>query len=330
VTVRRRRCVILDDYQNAVLKAADWTALKERLDIVIHQTHINDAAELHAALEDAQIIVVNRERTPLSETLLRLLPKLELIVTTGMANAAIDIAAAARLGKTVCGTRNAGNPTAELTWALILASIRHLDVEISNFRAAGPWQSSVGGDLAGRTLGLLGLGRVGAQVARVADAFGMRVAAWTPKLDAKRAAAAGVERASTIEALFATSDILSIHVPLTDETRGLVGEKLLSAMQPHALLVNTSRGPVVQEDALLSALRSRTIAAAALDVFDVEPLPADHPYRKTENLIATPHLGYVTRSNYAAYFGDVVEDIAAWLDGTPVRVLAMPDNGAGN
>lgn len=313
-------CVILDDYQNVALGLADWSSLRERVNVRVSNSHVT-GKDLIALLADAEIIVMMRERTPFPAELFAALPRLKLLVTTGMRNASIDFAAAARHSVTVCGTASAPGTTAELTWGLIHALMRAIPAENANFHAGGPWQTSIGRDLRGATLGVIGLGNLGQRVARVGVAFDMRVLGWSRSLSEETAKSLGADRAATLHDLLRESDIVSIHVPLNPGTRGLIGPAEFAQMKPKALLINTSRGPIVDEAALLEALKSGRIAGAGLDVFDVEPLPKGHPLRGLPNLIATPHLGYVTEANYRAYFPGVVEDIARWLDGSPVRVL---------
>ena len=315
-------CVLLDDYQDAASSAADWTTLEDRVAVRTLRDHLTDRAELATALADADIVVAMRERTPFDAELLDALPRLRLLVTTGMRNASIDLAAAAANGVTVCGTAGSGRSTAELTWALILGLARHVAEENRALRDGGRWQSTVGRDLHGSTLGLLGLGRIGGQVARIGAAFGMDVLAWSQNLTAERAAEAGARSAGSRQELFAAADVVSIHLVLSARTRGLVGEAELAAMRPHAFLVNTSRAGIVDRSALLRALRENRIAGAGLDVFETEPLAADDPLRTLPNVLATPHLGYVTEGNYRTFYGDAVADIAAFLDGSPIRVLA--------
>ncbi|PPV05192.1 phosphoglycerate dehydrogenase [Xanthomonas bromi] len=317
----RLKCIVLDDYQGAAKADGSWKRLGDSVDLVFMSHHVEHDGELISALRDANMVVVMRERTPLPAHILEQLPELKLIVTSGMRNTSIDQAAAAARGIVVCGTASESAPPAELTWALLLALARHLGEERDAMRSNGPWQSSVGADLEGRTLGILGLGKIGKRVCRVAKAFGMQVLAWSPNLDEKRAAAEGAILASSKEVLFAESDFVTLHLVLSERTRGIVGRPELAAMQPHALLVNTSRAGLVDREALLDALMTRSIAGAALDVHDHEPLPADDPFRVLPNVLASPHLGYVTQRNYAAYFGQAVEDIEAWLAGTPIRVL---------
>jgi phosphoglycerate dehydrogenase-like enzyme len=308
--------VVLDDYQRRAGEFADWESLGCGVEFV-HDHVVGDA--LVEILEGAAVVVAMRERTPFGGDLLERLPDLRLLVTTGAANASIDVAAARRLGVTVCGTRSLPGPAAELTWALILALLRQLPQADAGMRAGG-WQNTIGVDLADRTLGLVGLGRLGSRVARVALAFEMNVLAWSQNLDPMAARAQGVTPVSKGE-LFARSDVVSVHLKLSSRTRGIVGTDELRAMRPTAYLVNTSRGPLVDEDALLAALREGRIAGAGLDVYDEEPLPPDHPLRWAPRTLLTPHIGYVTDGGYRLFYGDAVEDIRAWIDGTPLRVV---------
>lgn len=314
-------CVVLDDYQDAASSSADWGRLAGRVDVRVLREHIADREALVEALADHEIVVAMRERTAIDADLLRRLPKLRLLVTTGMRNASIDVAAANEAGVTVCGTAGSANSTGELTFALILGLARHLTTESRGLREGGPWQSTLGRDLSGSTLGLLGLGRIGTQVARIAGAFGMDVLAWSQNLTAQRAAEAGARLAESKQDLLRQADFVSIHLVLSERTRGLLGEAELRAMRPDAYLINTSRAPIVDREALIRALTEGWIAGAGLDVFETEPLPADDPLRTLPNVLATPHLGYVTERNYRTFYGEVVEDIAAFLDGAPVRVL---------
>ncbi|MFD7075251.1 D-2-hydroxyacid dehydrogenase family protein [Nocardioides sp. NPDC059952] len=312
------RCVILDDYQDVARTYAAWDSL-EGVKVTSLSEHLAPDA-LVRALKHAEIVVAMRERTPFPATVLERLPKLKLLVTTGMRNASIDLAAAARLGVTVCGTPSSPHPPVELTWALIHALTRHIVTEATGHA----WQQSVGSDLHGRTLGLLGLGKIGARVAAVGQAFGMDVIAWSPHLTAERAEPLGV-RAVEKHTLFETSDIVSLHLVLSETTRHIVGHADLASMKPTAHLVNTSRAGLVDTQALVAHLGSGTIAGAGLDVYDVEPLPADDVLRHLPNVVATPHLGYVTEHNYRRFYGGAVEDIAAWLAGDPIRRLAPPN-----
>ncbi|MFD3941398.1 D-2-hydroxyacid dehydrogenase family protein [Streptomyces sp. NPDC058579] len=315
------RCAVLDDFQGVALASADWGPLADRVDVRVLREHVTDRDALVAEVEDCEILVVMRERTPLDAGLLHRLPRLRLVVTSGMRNASIDLAAATALGITVCGTASASEPPAELTWALILGLARHVPAEAGAVREGGPWQSTVGADLSGRTLGLVGLGKIGGRVARVGLAFGMDVVAWSPNLTDERAAEHGVARAADKRELLERADFVSLHMVLSERTRNLVGEPELRAMRPSAYLVNTSRAGLVDGPALLRALREDWIAGAGLDVFATEPLPADDPLRTLPNVLALPHLGYVTRANYGRYFGQAVEDIEAFLAGAPVRTL---------
>jgi phosphoglycerate dehydrogenase-like enzyme len=317
------RIAVLDDYQQAAGRFADWSTLPGPAEVVTLREHIGDPDELVAALSGFDVVVAMRERTALPSAVLHRLNRVRLVVTTGMSNAAIDLDAAADVGITVAGTGGFVTPTSELTWGLILALARHIPAEDAAVRAGG-WQETVGMDLAGRTLGLVGLGNIGKLVAEVAKAFRMRVVAWSPNLTPERCAEAGVQYVEEDE-LFQTADVVSIHMVLSERTRGLVGERQLSLMKATALLVNTSRGPIVDELALAQALADGKIAGAGLDVFGTEPLPAGHPLRRTPNTILTPHIGYVTDRLYELFYREVVEDVAAWMAGVPVRVLAAPD-----
>ncbi|MCK2053511.1 D-2-hydroxyacid dehydrogenase family protein [Methylobacterium sp. 37f] len=315
-------CAILDDYQGVGPTMADWSGLLDRVKLRDLDATFEIRDALVDAIRDCEIVVLMRERTPFPADLFARLPCLKLLVTSGMRNAAIDLAAARAHGVTVCGTASHPEPPVELTWALILGLARHLVPEVQALRSGGPWQSSVGRDLAGRRLGLLGLGKTGARVARIGQAFGMRVSAWSQNLTADRAAAEGVALAPSLEALLEDSDVVSIHLVLGDRTRGLVDAAALSRMRPDAYLINTSRAAIVDEAALIAALRENRIAGAGLDVFETEPLPPDSLWRRLPNVLATPHLGYVTERNYRTYFPEIVEDISAYLDGAPIRVLA--------
>jgi phosphoglycerate dehydrogenase-like enzyme len=311
---------ILDDYQNVALSLASWNSLPPALKLRAFRDTLRDEAALAERLRPFDIIVAMRERTPFPRTLFERLPNLKLLVTTGMRNAAIDLAAAGACKVTVCGTELLGYPTAELAWGLILGLARSIPAEAQNMRE-GLWQTTVGIGLRGKVLGLLGLGRLGMEVAAIGKAFQMRVISWSPNLTAERAGAAGVRLAGK-EELFREADVLSVHLVLGERSRGLVGAHELSLMKPSAYLVNTSRGPIIEEAALLAALEARKIAGAALDVYGEEPLPAQHRLRQLPNVLLTPHLGYVTTENYRLAYGQAVEDIAAFLRGTPIRVLS--------
>jgi phosphoglycerate dehydrogenase-like enzyme len=317
------KVVVLDDYQGVAFEHGDWSRLAAECEVRTVREHLGGDEELFAALEGAEVVVAMRERTPFTAARLERLTDLRLLVTTGMGNAAIDIEAAARNGITVCGTGGVGAATMEHTWALILAWARSIPTEDRNVRDGG-WQTTVGLDLAGSTLGLVGLGRLGAAMVPVAKAFGMEVLAWSLNLDAGAAAEAGA-RAVSREELFGESDIVSVHYKLGERSVGLVGAQELGLMKRTALLVNTSRGPIVETAALLDALWNDRIAGAALDVYDDEPLSPDDPLRQSPRTVLTPHLGYVTANAYDVFYGEAVEDIAAFLTGTPVRVLAAPE-----
>ncbi|MEU6510760.1 D-2-hydroxyacid dehydrogenase family protein [Streptomyces sp. NPDC046942] len=317
----RLRCAVLDDFQGVATELADWSVIEDEVEVVALREHFADEDALAEALAGYDIVVTLRERVPFPGTLLARLPRLRLLIASGMRNSVIDYAAAERHGVTVCGTQSSGIPPAELTWALILGLARGIVQENTALRTGGPWQSTVGTDLHGARLGILGLGRIGGRVAQVGLAFGMRVSAWSPRLTKERAAGQGVELANSKEELLAGSDFVSVQVPGGDATRGLIGAAELALMKPTAYLVNTSRASVVDQDALLAALHEGRIAGAGVDVFDIEPLPAGHPMRTAPRLLATPHLGYVSRSNYTTYYGQAVENIRAYLTGSPVRLL---------
>jgi phosphoglycerate dehydrogenase-like enzyme len=317
----RYSCAVIDDYQAVAAAMADWTRISHSVDVRFLHDHEEGVDQLAERLGAFDIIVVMRERTPFGKELLERLNRLRLLVTTGHRNASIDLRAASDLGLTVCGTYGLDSPTVELTWALILAHARRLPLETSQFRRGGPWQNSIGVDLANKRLGIIGLGRLGQRVARVAQAFDMTVAAWSQNLTEARCLSLNVEHAGSLHELLSTSDFVTVHLVLSDRTHGLIGQPELRAMKPSAMLVNTSRAPIVDEEALIEALREQTIAGAALDVFDREPLPPQHPFRTLENLVATPHLGYVTEDNYRMHYGMVVENIEAWLAGAPLRLV---------
>jgi phosphoglycerate dehydrogenase-like enzyme len=314
------RCAILDDYQNVVLKVADWSKVKADVDIKVFNAHLGGPDNVIAALKGFQVVVAMRERTGFPRQVIEALPDLKLLITTGMRNASIDTEAAKARGITVCGTGSFGSPTSGIAIGLMLELTRHIGYENARMHAGAAWQSTIGPDLEGLTLGILGLGKLGTRTANIAKAFGMKVIAWSQNLTAEKAQEAGVAYVGKDD-LFRQSDFITIHVVLSPRTRGIIGAKELGLMKPTAFLINTSRGPIVEEAALLAALRDKKIAGAGLDTFDVEPLPLDHPLRKMDNVVLTPHLGYVSEQNYKNYFAGVVEDIRGFLDGKPVRVM---------
>ncbi|WP_262058076.1 D-2-hydroxyacid dehydrogenase family protein [Streptomyces sp. STR69] len=317
----RLRCVVLDDYQNAATRLADWSPVEDAVEVVSLREHLDGEGELAAALATADIVVTLRERVAFPASLFARLPRLKLLIASGMRNTVIDYAAAEAHGVTVCGTASSSAPPVELTWALLLGLARGIVEENNSLRGGGPWQQTVGADLHGRTLGLLGLGKIGGRVATIGLAFGMRVTAWSEHLTKERADEIGVELAASKEKLLAESDFVSVHLALGDRSRGLLGPAELALLKPTAYLVNTSRAAIVDQDALLAALHEGRIAGAGIDVFDIEPLPADHPMRTAPRLLATPHLGYVSQANYTTYYGQAVEDIRAYLAGSTVRQL---------
>jgi phosphoglycerate dehydrogenase-like enzyme len=313
------RVAVLDDYQRVALTSTDWSALDGRVDVDVFSDHLSDEDALAERLAPYEIVVAMRERTGFPPSLIARLPELKLLVTTGPRNAVIDVAACNAAGVTVSGTGGSVWSTSELTWALILACARFVPTEVANVRGGG-WMTTVGKDLHGTTLGLLGLGRIGGLVAKVGQAFGMETIAWSQNLTEERCASLGVAHVSK-EELFQRSDILTVHLVLSPRTTGLVGEAELRAMKPTAILVNTSRGPICDEPMLARACSEGWIAGAGLDAYGVEPLPADDPFRALDNVIATPHIGYVSENVYRAFFADIVEDIAAYLDAAPIRVV---------
>jgi len=313
------RLAILDDYQNTALEMADWDGLRPSVEIqTFHDTLASEDA-VAKRLRDFEIVVAMRERTAFRHSLLERLPKLKLLVTTGMVNASIDMKAAGERGIVVSGTSSLRHPTAELTWGLMLALARNIPREDAGMHKGG-WQTTVGIGLHGKVLGILGLGKLGSQVATFGKVFLMDVIAWSENLTVEHANSLGVQRVEKQE-LFRRADFLTIHTVLSKRTRGLVGPDDLAAMKSTAYLINTSRGPIVDERALIAALEGRKIAGAALDVYDQEPLPTDHPLRRLENVVLTPHLGYVTAENYRVFYGDAVENVRAFLAGNPIRVL---------
>ncbi|SED58245.1 Lactate dehydrogenase [Pseudomonas frederiksbergensis] len=311
---------MIDDWQDVARDVVDWSVLEPIGQVSFIHDYPGDNDTLAARLGEFEVICVMRERTRFDEDLLRRLPKLKLLVTGGMRNAALDLKAAAAQGIQVCGTDSYKHAAPELTWALIMAATRNLVVEANALRA-GLWQQSLGGDLHGKTLAILGLGSIGTRVARFGQVFGMRVIAWSENLTAARAAEVGVTCVSKQE-LFEQADVLSIHLVLSERSRGLVDAQALDWMKPSALLVNTARGPIVDEAALIKALQKRRLAGAALDVFEQEPLPAHHPFRTLDTVLATPHVGYVSQQNYQQFFSQMIEDIQAWSAGEPIRVLS--------
>ncbi|GAA4801003.1 D-2-hydroxyacid dehydrogenase family protein [Streptomyces ziwulingensis] len=317
----RLRCVVLDDFQQVATEVADWSPLRGEVEVVSLDTHLPDEDALAEALAGADIVVTLRERVAFPASLFARLPRLRLLVASGMRNTVIDYAAAEAHGVTVCGTGSSSTPPVELTWALLLGLARGLVEESNGLRGDGPWQRTVGADLHGRRLGLLGLGKIGSRVAQVGLAFGMEVSAWSRNLTRERAEEVGVDLAPSLADVLTRGDFVSVHLALGDRSRGLLGAPELALLKPTAYLVNTSRAAIVDQDALLAALREGRIAGAGVDVFDIEPLPAGHPMRTAPRLLATPHLGYVTRGNYATYYGQAVEAVQAYLAGTPVRLL---------
>jgi len=314
------RCAILDDYQNVALKLADWSKVKNEIEIEVFNEHLGGADKVIAALQGFEIIVAMRERTGFPKQVIDALPDLKLLITTGMRNASIDTEAAKARGVTVCGTGAFGSPTSGIAIGLMLELTRHIGFEDARMHSGALWQTTIGLDLEGMTLGILGLGKLGTRTANIGKAFGMDVIAWSQNLTAEKCDEAGVGYVGK-EDLFRRSDFLTIHIVLSQRTRGLVGPWELGLMKRTAYIINTSRGPIVNETALIAALRDKKIAGAGLDVFDTEPLPLDHPLRKMDNVVITPHLGYVSEQNYRRYFADAIEDIRAFLERKPVRVI---------
>jgi len=313
------RCAILDDYQNVALKMADWSAISKTVEIKVFNQWI-PTAQVPAALKGFEIVCAMRERTRFPKQVLEALPDLRLLISTGMRNAAIDVKAANERGVVVCGTGGSGNPTAGIAIGLMLELTRRIGYENARLKAGAPWQTTIGIDLEGKTLGVVGLGKLGTRVANIAKAFGMNVIAWSQNLTPEKCQEAGVTYASK-EDLFRTADIVSIHLMLSDRSRGLIGAKDLAPMKPTAYLINTARAAIVDQAALLAVLTERRIAGAGLDVFETEPLPLDSPLRALDNVVITPHLGYVSVQAYEVYFREIVEDIRAFLDGKPTRVI---------
>ena len=315
------RCAVLDDYQKIALSCADWSKVTDDVDVTVFDHPFKNADEVRSKLKGFQIIAIMRERTAFLRDTLAALPDLKLLITTGARNKSIDLAAAAERGITVACTGAFGNPTIGITFGLILELTRRIGFENARMKAGAPWQITLGHDIQGMTLGIIGLGNLGKRAANVAKAFGMKVIAWSPNLTPEKCKEAGVDYASK-EDLLRNADIVTIHVQLGDRSRGLLGEKDLALMKPSAYLVNTSRGPIVDEKALIAALTAGRLAGAGLDVFDVEPLPVDHPFRKLDNVVLTPHLGYVSAESYKVYYSDTVANIRNFIDGKPVKLMA--------
>lgn len=314
------RVAVLDDYFNKALEFADWSPLDGRAEITVFTEHLGGEDKVVAALKDFEVIVGMRERTPFARSTLEQLPKLKLLITTGGRNKSFDLEAAAELGVTVSGTGGVGSPTSELAWGLIISLVRDIPGQFRSMQDGG-WQTKPGLGLAGQTLGVAGLGRLGSKAAVAGLAFDMNVIAWSQNLTDERAQEVGVKKVSK-EELFSASDVITIHYGMSDRSRGMIGKAELSAMKESAYIVNTSRAPIIDQDALYEALVSKSIAGAGLDVYDVEPLPADDRLRSLDNVVLTPHIGYVTSDNHEKQYTDVVEDIVKFLDGDPVRVLS--------
>src|SRR6185437_9314334 len=315
------KAAILDDYQNVAMKFADWSPFKKDVDVKVFTDPIGGPDAVIKALQGFAVVMMMRERTPFPRKVIEGLPDLKLLITTGARNNSIDLNACAERGVTVCGTGGAGNPTAGIAFGLMLELTRRIGFENARLKAGQSWQVTIGKDLEGLTLGIVGFGKLGQRVAAIGKAFGMKVIAWSQNLTPEKTKEAGADYASK-EDLFRNSDFVSIHYVLGERSRGLITAEDIARMKPSAYLINTARAPIVDQAALLKALQDKKIAGAGLDVFDVEPLPLDHPYRKLDNVVLTPHLGYVSEQNYRKYFPDVVEDIRAWLDGKPVRTIA--------
>ena len=315
------RCAILDDYQNVALSYADWSKLAGDVEVKVFNQPFKSTDEVHRSLKGFEIIAMMRERTAFLRNTIEALPDLKLLITTGAGNKSIDLAAAAERGVTVAGTGTFGNPTTGIAFGLILELTRRIGFENARMKAGAPWQVTIGHDIEGMTLGIIGLGKLGAKVARLAQAFGMNVIAWSPNLTPDKCKEAGVTYASK-EELFKTADVITIHVVLGPRSRGLVGREDLLRMKPTAYIVNTARGPIIDEAALLEVLQQKKIAGAGIDVLSVEPLPVDHPFRKLDNMVITPHLGYATEEIFSGHYTQMVEGIDAWFKGEPLRRLA--------
>jgi phosphoglycerate dehydrogenase-like enzyme len=315
----RKKIAVLDDFQGVALRYADWSLLADRADVTVFRDHLHDPDAVVARLAPFDVVCVMRERTPLSAEMIARLPNLKLIVTTAMWNASLDSACAVARGITVCGTNSIQSGTPELIWLLILALARRLPEEQASMRNGG-WQTNVGMDLRRRTLGVVGLGQIGTRITKVANAFGMQVIAWSQNLAPERASEAGATRVDK-ETLFRDADFVTVNLKLSERTRHIVGVAEFALMKRSAFFINTSRGPLVDEAALVDALHSGRIAGAGIDVYNMEPPPPDHPFRTLPNVIATPHIGYVTDATYAMFYPQIVEDIDAWLKGAPIRLL---------
>jgi len=311
---------ILDDYQSVAMKTADWSPVAKDVNFKVFTESLGGPDKVIAALKDCAVVCLMRERTLFGADVINALPALKLIVTSGMRNAAIDVAAAAARGIPVCGTESLGSPTAELTFGLILELARKIGIENARLKAGARWQSTLGIDLYGKTLGIIGLGKLGTRVAAVGNAMGMKVIAWSQNLTAEKAKEGGATLV-TKEELLRSADFVTVHVQLSARTKGLIGAAELAMMKPTAYFLNTSRGPVADEKAIEAALKANKIAGAAIDTYNEEPLALDHPFRKLDNIVITPHLGYVTAENYKRFYGQMVENVRAWLDGKPIRVI---------
>ncbi len=313
------RVAVLDDYFNIALSVADWSPLDGRAEVRVFNEHLGDETDVIAALKEFEVIVGMRERTPFPRSTIEQLPNLKLLITTGGRNKSFDLEATAEHDVTVCYTGGVGSPTSEHTWGLIISLMRDIPAQYRSMKEGG-WQTKAGQNLSGKTLGIVGLGNLGSRVAKVGLAFDMDVVAWSQNLSDERAAEVGVRKVSK-EELFTEADVITIHYGMSDRSRGMIGETEFAQMKESAYIVNTSRSPIIDQEALYKALTSDSIAGAALDVYTVEPLPADDRLRKLDNALLTPHLGYVTIENHAKHYTDIVENIAKFMDGDPVRVL---------
>ena len=315
------KAAVLDDYQNVASRMANWDKLRDQIRFEFFSEHLIDEGEISDRFSKFDILILNRERTPFLSSQLKGLPNLKLLLTSGHRNFSIDVKTANERGVTVCGTDMISFSTPELAWGLMLSLARQIPMEDQLLRAGGYWQTTVGISLRGRTLGIVGLGKLGAPMAKIGQAFGMKVIAWSPNLTLDRAAAVGVVYATKND-LFSNADFITLHMPLSDRSRGIVGANEIKLMKSSAFLINTSRGPLVDEKSLISSLQRKEIAGAGLDVFDIEPLPLSHPLRQLKNTVLTPHLGYVVEENYKQGFEQMIENIEAWLDGMPIREIS--------